>query len=129
MTGANLAFGYGKGELDILVGDAGRDLFILGGADRYYYNDEDHFSSGDNDYARIIGFSTSFDRIQLQGDASEYILKSLGAGSPLNLGSAAAADTGIFRRNGVLFGKDELIAVVQDVSGLNLGSSYFSYLS
>jgi Ca2+-binding RTX toxin-like protein len=127
LIGANLSVKYGQGERDILYGGGGQDRFVLGDATRYYYNDNDSFSSGTNDYARIDDFSSLSDTIQLEGDASKYVLKTIGAGNALN-GGGVASDTGIYRKNGVLFGRDELIAVVTDTSGLNLGAGYFSYM-
>jgi Ca2+-binding RTX toxin-like protein len=136
----------GRGDVDILIGggvdeeaEGSRirpyeNTFIVdapSGYDGYYYDDRDSSSSGENDYARIIDFSVSFDKIQLKkvGASHQYILKDISATSPLNGGINASMDTGIYRQN-LLFGAgvDELIGVVQDVSGLNLNSAYFTYV-
>jgi serralysin len=116
----------GKGEIDTLVNSGNRDSlpetlrerFILGDANRVYYNDGDSTTSGINDYANIIGFSpTAGDVIQLKGKAADYSLGTAPAG--VNAGTA------IYNN---LSGEPELIGIVQNISGLSLTDSYFNYV-
>jgi serralysin len=108
----------GKGEVDTLTAVGKGDRFILGDVNQVYYNDGVSTNRGLTDYARIISFSaTAGDVIQLKGKAADY---SIGT-SPV----AGVAGTAIYNN---LFGQPELIAVVQNVSGLNLTSAAFSYV-
>lgn len=95
----------GRSTIDILVGGAGRDTFVVGTA----YNDGIPSTIGNRDYARISDFVIGQDRIQL----------SLGAS--YRLGRAGGLPgTAIFLRNG---GSDELVAIVANVSsGLRLNN-------
>jgi hypothetical protein len=60
---------YGRGSLDRLTGQAGRDLFVLGVAQRRYYDSDS--SSG---LAIITDFTIGQDKIQLHGVAKDYVL-------------------------------------------------------
>lgn len=95
----------GRGTIDILVGGAGRDTFVVGTA----YNDGIFNTLGTQDYARISDFTPGQDRIQLSRGAS------------YRLGRAAGLPgTAIFLRNG---GTNELVAIVANVSsGLRLNN-------
>lgn len=104
----------GLGEVDILRGGIGRDVFMLGDADQVFYNDMKPPTNG-NDFAHIVDFNVAKDQIQL-GPGS-YLLEA----SPI----PGIAGTGIFLDEDV----DELVAVVDRVSGLSLGSPYFSFAS
>lgn len=107
----------GKGEVDRLTGAAGSDTLVLGDRGKVYYNDGVGNTLGQGDYALIQDFSTG-DKIQLQGNASQYIL----GASPTGL----ASGTAIFLQTS---GQDELIAVVRAVSNLALNSSSFAYVA
>ena len=60
---------HGRGSLDRLTGQAGRDLFVLGVAERRYYDSDS--SSG---LAIITDFTIGQDKIQLHGVAKDYVL-------------------------------------------------------
>ncbi|WP_310482479.1 polysaccharide deacetylase family protein [Chamaesiphon sp. VAR_48_metabat_403] len=115
----------GKGEIDTLIGSGNRDSlpetlrerFILGDANRVYYNDGDSTTSGINDYANIVGFSATGDVIQLKGTAADYSLGTAPAGE--NTGTA------IYNNRS---GEPELIGIVQNTSGLSLADGYFNYV-
>lgn len=110
------AINPGVGEVDILRGGLGRDIFILGDAAQTFYNNGTKpGTAGKADFAHIVDFNVAKDKIQL-GPGS-YLLES----SPI----PGIAGTGIFLDKDV----DGLIAVVDSVSGLSLGSSYFSFAS
>ncbi len=90
-------------------GGAGTDLFILGDGQVYYDG------SGDADYAIISTFnSAEGDRIQLYGFKNEYNLQENVSGLP--------EGTAIYH-NGT-----ELVGIVENVNGMNLNSSEFSFV-
>ncbi len=108
----------GKSEIDLLTAAGKGDRFILGDVNQVYYNDGISTNRGLNDYARIISLSTTAgDVIQLKGKAADY---SLGT-SPV----AGVAGTAIYNN---LFGQPELIGIVQNIAGLSLTSTAFSYV-
>jgi Ca2+-binding RTX toxin-like protein len=124
LTGAG-GTNNGRGEIDVLVGGTGRDVFVIGSA----YDDGNNLADGDmgagsdggGDFARIIDFKIGEDLIELKSGI-QYVLK------PINgslAGGSAAQDIGIFRKNGpTLVHPDELVAIVQDApSGLNLSNT------
>ncbi|NEZ58452.1 M10 family metallopeptidase [Adonisia turfae] len=104
LTGVNQNnFNAGKGELDVLTGGGGADRFVLG--DKY-----EAFYSG-NGYALITDFNRfAGDSLTLHGDVSEY---SLGYS---NVAGGSARDTLIYHQN-------DLIAIAQDTTSLNLNSN------
>lgn len=118
---------FGLGEQDTLVGGTGSDSYILGDFDRAYYDNGNPLTNGASDYARIIGFSKTWDTIKLHGLAWDYELKTLGAGNLLDQGRPGG-DVGIYLKNDTIGGKSELIAVVQDVRSLNFLGGYFTFM-
>lgn len=117
LVGVDPSSTAGKGEIDTLIGSGNRERFILGDANRVYYNDGNSTTSGINDYANIVGFSTNGDVIQLKGKAADYSLGTAPAG--VNAGTA------IYNNRS---GEPELIGIVQNTSGLSLTDSYFNYV-
>jgi len=107
----------GRGEIDTLIGAEGNDTFLLGDAAKFYYNDGNDTGTGAADYALIVGYDPSNDIIQLQGAPSTYVL----GASPAGLPEGAA----IFKKTG---GVDELIAIVQPVSGFGLDSNSLRFV-
>ncbi|NEQ05472.1 MAG: hypothetical protein F6K37_05665, partial [Moorea sp. SIO4E2] len=97
----------GNGEIDVLVGGAWSDTFILGDDHRAFYQ-----GKGDNDYAEIYDLESK-DIIQLYGVADQYDLVDADNGLP---GSTA------------LYFKNDLIAVLHDVSVSDV-SSRLEFLS
>jgi Bacterial Ig domain/von Willebrand factor type D domain/RTX calcium-binding nonapeptide repeat (4 copies) len=97
----------GTGAVDILMGNKGADTFVLGDQGRKYY-----IGSEQKDYALITDF-WSEDTIQLQGNASDYVL----GNAPTDL----ASGTGIFLASN----PKELIGLIQGVSleSISLSSS------
>ncbi|MEW6494827.1 MAG: calcium-binding protein [Cyanobacteriota bacterium] len=109
-------YGGGVGEMDGLTGGAGADTFVLGDLSTAFY-----LGSNWSDRASILDFNLAEgDTIQLHGSASDYTLTS----GSYDLGTDTA-DTALFYNNN---GSYDLIAVVQDVSNLNLSSSAFTYV-
>jgi Ca2+-binding RTX toxin-like protein len=111
----------GRAELDTLTGGLGGDLFILGDENIVYYDDGDELTNGASDYALITDFNTAVDTIQLQGTASDYFFGTVAGVT----GTLLFADS---NSNGILNTSDELIAIIQGSSGLNLTASYFTYV-
>jgi Bacterial Ig domain/von Willebrand factor type D domain/RTX calcium-binding nonapeptide repeat (4 copies) len=87
----------GSGKVDIFMGNKGADTFVLGDEGRKYY-----LGSESKDYALITDFWAE-DSIQLQGNASEYVLGSAPEG--------LASGTGIFLTSN----PKELLGIIQGV--------------
>ena len=108
----------GLNERDILKGGLGADTFVLGDRNQVYYNDGRSNTTGIADYAMIRDFRRGEgDKIQLNGTASNYRIGSAPRG-----GKNAR---GIFLRTP---GDDELIAIVQGDTGLNLNGQSFNFV-
>jgi Ca2+-binding RTX toxin-like protein len=116
----NLSLTPGKGEYDVLQGNAGADRFILGSKTAIYYNDGISTNQGKADFAGINGFSIAQgDVIQLKGTAANYTLRYEIAPNLPIVGTAIYNNT---------FGQAELIGFVAGVNGLNLSSAAFAYV-
>jgi Ca2+-binding RTX toxin-like protein len=103
----------GYGEFDILRGDAGHDIFVLGDGDGVYYNHQGTRAEGNVDLGVIADFNASEDIIQLYGNAGDYELLTVNG------------------RTQILYktpGTKELIGIVNNASGLNLNDSGFTYV-
>jgi hypothetical protein len=104
------------GEIDILTGGTGSDTFVLGTPARVFYDDGDDTTDGTGDYALITDFNPNVDVIQLGWSKTNYILGAVPEGLPD--GTAIFLDKPGDE-------PDELIAIVQGVTGLDLNQSYF----
>ncbi|WP_404783507.1 Calx-beta domain-containing protein [Altericista sp. CCNU0014] len=106
----------GLGEIDTLNGGTGSDIYVIGNSVTTFYDDGNTTTAGVNDYVRIVGFNSSEDLIQLTGPKSNYILGT----SPV----AGVTGTAVFinKPDGE---PDELIAIIEGVTGLNLASNVF----
>jgi hypothetical protein len=115
--GKNVDILVGIDGQDVLVGNKGSDLFLLGrtktvttnvnlGIEKGVFYDE----AGNDDYALIKKFDSDQDTIELVGKKSDY---SLGATS-----GDLPEGTGIFKG-------DELLAIIEGQSDLALKDSYF----
>lgn len=105
--------GSGLGEIDILMGGAGSDTFILGTVTSVLYVDAKSMNPGLSDYALILDFNPKEDNIQLKGSAADY-----------NLFAVNAWGVGIF--NTKFGGAAELIGVLygSDVANFDLGFQF-----
>lgn len=109
----------GHNKKDILLGKQGADTFVLGDAQRMFYNDGNSKTAGKQDFARIIDFSLEQgDIIQLHGKAKDYTLGALSAKSP-------QGTVGIFAEN---LGEKELIGIINKGQGLTLESAAFRFV-
>ena len=97
-TGVNL----GVGEIDELTGGSDSDTFVLGDRQTAFYVGRNNF-----DYALITDFEASQDTIELNGEASNYVIApttdSLPQGTGIYLDTDSSGDFSS--------GSDELIAV------------------
>lgn len=62
------------GEVDLLIGGAGADVFVLGDATGTFYNDGVARLQGTADYAILADFDPTADRAVLHGSAEDYQL-------------------------------------------------------
>ncbi|WP_256872037.1 Calx-beta domain-containing protein [Nostoc sp. TCL26-01] len=113
---AQNALNPGLGEIDTLQGGASGDIYIIGNAATTFYDDGNTTTVGTTDYARIVGFNANEDIIQLTGPKTNYILGI----SPIT----GITGTAIYI-NKPTGEPDELIAIIEGVTGLNLNSSVF----
>lgn len=103
----------GKNDIDLLFGGTGKDTFGIS----YTTDDGDPTTAGTRDYSLIKDFNPQEDTIRLNGAKSNYILKP----SPPGLPQGTA----------IYFDKpgnqpDELLAIVENKSGLKLSDRYFT---
>jgi ATPase subunit of ABC transporter with duplicated ATPase domains len=103
-TAANL----GRGQIDVLTGGLGTDTFLLADIRDTFYNDGNATNQGSRDYARIMDFDATVDKLQLRS-GSQYLIR---------YNSAVSANE-IFLGNGdnLFTNADELIGRLQ---GANL---------
>ena len=109
----------GRGEIDVLAGYGGEDVFVLGDASGAYYDDGVGTAAGVGDYAFLWDFTSGTDAIRVAGETSDYTTAVNMAGLPSGtaiLRSGSAGDT------------PELVAVLNGVSGVNLNGEDFIYV-
>lgn len=95
----------GTGEVDVLIGGKGADVFHLGDNSTVYYIGE-----FDADFAKVMGFNASEDTLRLSGSASDY--------------SFGVSSNG--KHTEISFGGD-LVGVVQmnsDIAGIQAATQY-----
>lgn len=120
----------GANSVDIYVGGAGNDVYVLGNATGVFYDDGDATTDGVSDYALIKDFNRFEDTIQLNGTANDYVVTDV----PSSLDSTYSGMNvaGIYQDtdgNGGWDNTDELIAVVEYLSpeSVVLDAVYFQY--
>ncbi|MEH2196767.1 CARDB domain-containing protein, partial [Nostoc sp.] len=109
------AYGSGLLERDDLLGGLGSDRFILGDANNTYYT-----RSGNSDLAAIADFRVGEDTIQLRQLSNSVTSSSQAYGYRL---STVGNSTEIRLDN------NELIAILNGVTGLSLTSSAFQFVA
>ena len=107
----------GVGERDILIGNSGVDLFVLGNASAIFYDDSDTTNAAGNiSRAFIRDFNIGVDLIQLNGNAEDYLLRTTNSGNT-NIFYQPAGEV------------RDLIGIVRGVTGLDINSaSQFSFV-
>jgi uncharacterized protein len=106
----------GAGEADVLVGNLGADVFVLGNSSGAFYVDGGSATQRNSGRGIVRDFNPTEDRIQLYGNANNYRLVALEGQTRLFYGAVGLP-------------KNELVGVIDgNVSGLNLSSSAFSYV-
>ena len=103
--------------IDQLTGGAGQDMFVLSYRSRFLRSNREN-PLNDGDYALITDFDVANDVIELEGEATDYLL----GASPSNAPSGQAIYLEVS-------GEANLIAVIQSESLLDLSASYFSYIA
>ncbi|MEH1961769.1 MAG: hypothetical protein V7L05_18180, partial [Nostoc sp.] len=105
----------GKGEIDTLMGGIGPDIYILASNTSIYYDDGNTTTTGDKDYALIVGFDAKEDKdkVQLLGSSDKYRLEESNGDTYLSIKRDSETD--------------ELIAIFQNTTGLDLNSAAFDY--
>ncbi|PPS43889.1 S-layer family protein [Chroococcidiopsis sp. TS-821] len=108
----------GVREKDTLTGGTASDRFVLGNATQVFYDDRNPATDGRSSYALITDFNPNADVIQLQGTRSKYVL--------------AASPSGLPKGTAIYINKpgsepNELIAIIQGVTGLSLANDYFRF--
>ncbi|MEM6486647.1 MAG: hypothetical protein AAF677_00005, partial [Pseudomonadota bacterium] len=107
----------GVGELDVLSGYAGADRFDFGDSTQSFYDDGVAGTDGIADYAFVWDFTVGEDTVLLHGSESDYAL--------LVDDSRLTAGTSIWRiEQG---GADELVGLLNGVSGLSLSDDSFLF--
>ncbi|MEM9905138.1 MAG: LamG-like jellyroll fold domain-containing protein, partial [Cyanobacteria bacterium P01_D01_bin.44] len=96
----------GNFEQDSLTGGTGVDRFILGDASQAYYS-----SQGAQDYVTITDFTSGVDVVELHGSMGSYQQQQQGSSTAL------------------YFNGQELIAIFENTSGLNLAGNSFEFLA
>jgi len=109
----------GRGEQDILADWDGTNTFVLGDAQQVFYNDGRNNTLGKGDYVLVQGFQQiGGDKIQLHGQASDYLLGSAPAG--MQTGTAIFLDTP--------GNTDELVGIIANARDLDLNSDDFKFV-
>ena len=112
---------FGTGELDTLTGGANNDTFVLADENRVFYDDGDHFTSGDEDFALVTDFDFTQDTIQLQGSADFYSLDFFTSG-------AETVDAKLIHDPGIS-AVGETIAILENVDpNLSINDSTFTFV-
>ena len=99
---------YDTYEYDTLNGGAYYDTFVLGNSSGNFYR-----GMG---YATILDYNGAEDYIQIKGSASSFRLD-----QGVNWGGSSALDTAIYSGN-------DLLAIVQDTTNIQLTSYYFQFV-
>jgi hypothetical protein len=102
----------GFGQIDILTGGLGADVFLLGDNRGVFYDDKIKANLGTKDYARIKDFKSGEDKLQLK-KGNSYIFNTSDGNLSLYLDANRNRKLENFGVN-----QDELIAVLEGVSTL-----------
>ena len=101
-------------QKDTLTGGDGIDAFILGNGVGCFYDDGDTLTSGTANFAYIVDFNASQDKLVLSGVASDYTFVASDTGV---VGLTGSGFYGLFREQGVA---DELVAILKSANSTTL---------
>lgn len=106
-------FGQAVNEIDALIGEAGKDTFLVS----LSADDGNPATAGTSNYALIKDLNLKDDFLQLVGDRSNYVLSASPKGLPQGMA--------------IYYDKlgsepDELLAIVENQSSLKLSDRYFT---
>ena len=107
---------------DILTGHAGGDTFQLTSRVRFILSSRSN-SHESGDFALIADFDTAEDVVELEENASRYLLEN----SPIDGTSGTAIYIDV-DGNGAVDAEDELLVVVEGTNELSLDEQYFHYI-
>ena len=97
----------GQGQIDVLIGGLGADVFLLGDSRGVFYDDRNVNSPGISDYALVQDFTTGVDKLQLQ--SGNYFTTVSGGNTSIYWDANANG-----RFETLLSSNDELIAVINN---------------
>jgi hypothetical protein len=103
----------GQGQIDVLIGGLGADVFLLGDSRGVYYDDRNINSLGKSDYAVIQDFTRGVDKLQLL--SGNYFTTVSGGNTSVYWDAHANG-----RFETLLSSNDELIAIINNST---IGSS------
>lgn len=109
-TGTTMA-AMGGGQIDLLTGLAGADVFVLGDARGVFYDDRSGGNLGSSDYAQISDFKSGEDKLQLRTAGYRATFANGNTSLYWDRNNNGRLDTSGSSR-------DELIAILQGVSSL-----------
>ena len=102
----------GAGQIDVLTGGLGADVFVLGDSRGVFYDDRRSGNLGTGDYARITDFRSGIDRLQLRGGSYFSTVSSGNLSLYWDRNNSGQLETGGSSR-------DELIAVLTGVTTIS----------
>jgi subtilisin family serine protease len=112
LASGTTAAAMGAGQIDVLTGGAGADLFVLGDSRGVFYDDRRNDNLGTTDYALIKDLTPGVDKLQLRDSSYLYSVSSGNLSLYWDRNGNGKLDTS--GRN-----RDELIAVLEGVTSLN----------
>jgi subtilisin family serine protease len=114
LASGTTASAMGAGQIDVLTGGAGADIFVLGDSRGVFYDDRRNDNLGTSDYALIKDFKSGEDKLELRENSYLFTVSNNNLSLYWDRNGNGKLDTG--GRN-----RDELIAVLEGVSGLSGG--------
>jgi subtilisin family serine protease len=112
LASGTTAAAMGWGQIDVLTGGLGDDVFVLGDSRGLFYDDRNRGNLGTADYARIKDFIAGEDKLQLRNATYLYTVSNGNLSLYWDRNGNGKLDSG--GRN-----RDELIASLEGVSSLS----------